>query len=48
PARPPAGCAFHPRCPHAEARCGTEPPGLAPAATDHAVACHLVAEDRLP
>jgi len=28
PARPPAGCRFHPRCPEAFDRCGSEAPGL--------------------
>jgi oligopeptide/dipeptide ABC transporter ATP-binding protein len=48
PAAPPPGCAFHPRCPHAEAACraGT-PPALAPVAPAHAAACHLVAAGRL-
>ena len=36
----PAGCAFHPRCPDAVARCGRDRPSLAPnAGTD--VACWL-------
>ncbi|WP_246186915.1 ABC transporter ATP-binding protein [Microlunatus speluncae] len=29
PANPPAGCAFHPRCPYASDRCDTEVPELA-------------------
>jgi oligopeptide/dipeptide ABC transporter ATP-binding protein len=40
PLRPPAGCRFHPRCPHAMARCSTEVPALKPHAT-RLVACHL-------
>jgi peptide/nickel transport system ATP-binding protein/oligopeptide transport system ATP-binding protein len=44
PARPPAGCPFHPRCPEAIAKCRTEAPALlgagAPGVT-HVVACHL-------
>ncbi|MBX3693697.1 MAG: ABC transporter ATP-binding protein [Steroidobacteraceae bacterium] len=36
----PAGCAFHPRCPRAEARCRVERPELARDA-DRAVACHF-------
>jgi peptide/nickel transport system ATP-binding protein len=41
PAARPSGCAFHPRCPVAVARCRTEPPSLAAAAPGRAVACHL-------
>lgn len=40
PLAPPSGCAFHPRCPAAEARCRTETPRLLGTAT-HAVACHV-------
>ena len=40
PIAPPPGCAFHPRCPYAEARCRVERPELAGDAT-HAVACHV-------
>ncbi|GMU70054.1 MAG: peptide ABC transporter ATP-binding protein [Steroidobacteraceae bacterium] len=36
----PAGCAFHPRCPRAEARCCIERPELVRDA-DRAVACHF-------
>jgi peptide/nickel transport system ATP-binding protein len=40
PARPPAGCAFHPRCAYRVPRCSEEMPGLAPARTDdHVAAC---------
>jgi len=39
---PPAGCRFHPRCPHAMPRCALEPPpAMRPAGRDHSVACHL-------
>ncbi|TDC91751.1 ABC transporter ATP-binding protein [Actinomadura sp. 7K507] len=31
PARPPDGCRFHPRCPHAEKRCAEHVPALEPA-----------------
>jgi len=41
PLHPPSGCAFHPRCPFAEARCRTEPPPLITGAGGHAVACHV-------
>ncbi|MCK4341423.1 MAG: dipeptide ABC transporter ATP-binding protein [Phycisphaerae bacterium] len=44
PIDPPAGCAFHPRCPLAEPRCRVEPPQLHARAGlpgTHLVACHL-------
>lgn len=44
PLAPPAGCHFHPRCPHAMPRCSVERPELAQAANDHWVACHLFTE----
>jgi peptide/nickel transport system ATP-binding protein len=50
PLDPPSGCAFHPRCPHAAARCRAEVPLLrAPDDTprDATVACHAVEEGRL-
>ncbi len=49
PLNPPTGCAFHPRCPHANARCRQEVPLLQPArAIEGAtVACHAVEEGRL-
>jgi peptide/nickel transport system ATP-binding protein len=37
----PAGCAFHPRCPIAEARCRTEKPEVRLIGPDATVACHL-------
>jgi peptide/nickel transport system ATP-binding protein len=46
PMAPPTGCAFHPRCPFAEARCRTERPQLRPQEST-AVACHAVEEGRL-
>jgi peptide/nickel transport system ATP-binding protein len=46
PLNPPTGCAFHPRCPHANARCSSERPAL-----QHfkgvLVACHAVEEGRI-
>jgi peptide/nickel transport system ATP-binding protein len=46
PLNPPAGCAFHPRCPHANERCRSERPVLiASGATQ--VACHAVEERRI-
>lgn len=41
PINPPEGCAFHPRCPIAVARCSREEPGLRDAGGGHMVACHL-------
>jgi peptide/nickel transport system ATP-binding protein len=46
PLAPPAGCAFHPRCPHANDRCRAERPRLLGHGTA-AVACHAVEEGRL-
>jgi peptide/nickel transport system ATP-binding protein len=46
PLNPPAGCAFHPRCPHANARCGAERPALQTIGGIR-VACHAVQEGRL-
>ena len=46
PLNPPTGCAFHPRCPHANARCSAERPVLV--LRDGAqVACHAVEEGRI-
>lgn len=46
PLNPPSGCAFHPRCPHANERCSRERPVLLE--RDGArVACHAVEEGRL-
>ena len=46
PLSPPAGCAFHPRCPHTNARCKAERPAFIPHG-DAAVACHAVEEGRI-
>jgi len=46
PLNPPTGCAFHPRCPHANARCSAERPALT-RIDDVQVACHAVQEGRL-
>jgi peptide/nickel transport system ATP-binding protein len=41
PLTPPTGCHFHPRCPHAFARCQVERPVLREIAPGHLSACHL-------
>jgi len=46
PLNPPAGCAFHPRCPHANARCSAERPALTEFQGIR-VACHAVQEGRI-
>jgi len=42
PLAPPAGCPFHPRCPHANDRCRVETPKFL-----NGVACHAVDEGRI-
>ena len=37
----PPGCAFHPRCPRAEARCSVDKPEVRPVDPDATVACHF-------
>jgi peptide/nickel transport system ATP-binding protein len=46
PLNPPTGCAFHPRCPHANARCSAERPALQ-SIRGIRVACHAVEEGRI-
>jgi peptide/nickel transport system ATP-binding protein len=46
PLSPPSGCTFHPRCPHANARCRAERP-LLKEFHGIRVACHAVEEGRL-
>jgi oligopeptide/dipeptide ABC transporter ATP-binding protein len=43
PLKPPSGCRFHPRCPHAMARCSGEEPALK-VMGERLVACHLYDE----
>jgi len=40
PINPPSGCAFHTRCPFADARCRAEVPLLTEPDAGHTVACH--------
>ena len=46
PLNPPSGCSFHPRCPHANARCSAERPKLL-ALNGVRVTCHAVEEGRI-
>jgi len=46
PLNPPTGCAFHPRCPHANARCKAERPSLL-SIQGIQIACHAVEEGRI-
>jgi len=46
PLNPPAGCSFHPRCPHANERCWQERPALLEIQGVR-IACHAVQERRL-
>jgi peptide/nickel transport system ATP-binding protein len=48
PLDPPPGCAFHPRCPFADARCREQVPALLPVAAGGEAACHAVEEGRIP
>jgi peptide/nickel transport system ATP-binding protein len=47
PINPPPGCTFHPRCPHADARCRSEIPRLQILDDGAQVACHGVEEGRI-
>jgi peptide/nickel transport system ATP-binding protein len=47
PLAPPAGCAFNPRCPHANGQCRSERPALLTLASGGAAACHAAADGRL-
>ncbi len=46
PLNPPTGCAFHPRCPHANTRCAAERPALL-SFKGVQVACHAAQEGRI-
>jgi oligopeptide/dipeptide ABC transporter ATP-binding protein len=43
PVDPPAGCPFHPRCPHAEDVCRAQLPPLVEIRSGHRAACHVAA-----
>jgi peptide/nickel transport system ATP-binding protein len=45
PIAPPAGCRFHPRCPHAEPVCAQTVPVLRPVAGAQVAACHRLQPD---
>lgn len=47
PLNPPTGCAFNPRCPHANDRCRNERPQLLDDGDVTKVACHAVQEGRI-
>jgi oligopeptide/dipeptide ABC transporter ATP-binding protein len=40
PAKPPTGCRFHTRCPHARERCVVEEPRMRAFGPGHVAACH--------
>jgi oligopeptide transport system ATP-binding protein len=44
PMNPPAGCAFHPRCPHARDQCRIDVPLLVPAGPNREAACVRLGE----
>jgi peptide/nickel transport system ATP-binding protein len=47
PAAPPAGCYFHPRCPHAIDVCRSQTPAWQEVAPGHSVSCHRARELKL-
>jgi len=47
PLDPPPGCAFNPRCPHANDRCRAERPASRELPGGRSVACHAVEEGRI-
>ncbi|MBW6400887.1 ATP-binding cassette domain-containing protein [Roseomonas sp. HJA6] len=47
PAKPPPGCAFHPRCPYAQDRCRTDRPELTEVSPGRWTSCHRAGEIEL-
>jgi peptide/nickel transport system ATP-binding protein len=47
PSRPPPGCAFHPRCPRAQAICRQVPPPAEEISPGHEATCHFPGEERV-
>jgi len=47
PVRPPPGCRYHPRCPHAENVCREKEPPLTEITSGHHAACHFPVRARL-
>jgi oligopeptide/dipeptide ABC transporter ATP-binding protein len=45
PINPPAGCRFHPRCPHADKRCAEQEQDLVQISDNHWASCWRVAEN---
>jgi oligopeptide/dipeptide ABC transporter ATP-binding protein len=48
PAHPPAGCRFHPRCPHVFERCMVDEPPLMELTAERSAACWLQSPGRAP
>jgi peptide/nickel transport system ATP-binding protein len=44
--KPPSGCRFHPRCPHAMEKCKGVFPEMIEVAKNHQVACYWVASQK--
>ncbi|HSY52887.1 MAG TPA: oligopeptide/dipeptide ABC transporter ATP-binding protein [Opitutaceae bacterium] len=44
PINPPAGCAFHPRCPYVQEKCRAAIPPLVPAGPNREAACVRLGE----
>jgi oligopeptide/dipeptide ABC transporter ATP-binding protein len=48
PFNPPAGCRFHTRCPHVQARCRSEEPALVDVGEGRKIACHFWRDIAIP